>query len=67
MKLHCKNVNAVLSSEGNMLNTKLTKESIKNLNFIQMLSILTNPAPDKDQIVTKIWQGKEGPRKDFKG
>lgn len=53
--------------EGNMLNMKISKESIKNLNFIQMLSILTNPVPDKDQIVTKIWQGKEGMRKDFKG
>lgn len=67
MKIHCKNVSTVLYSEGDILNMKIPTESVKNLLFIQVLSVLTNPVPDKDQFVIKIWQGKEGTRKDIKG
>ena len=67
MKLHCKNVSTVLSAEGDILNMKIPKESVKNLHFIQVLSILTNLVTDKDRFVIKICQGKEGTRKDFKG
>lgn len=67
MKLRCKMWVLSLSSEEDILNLKIPKESVKNLHFIQLLSILTNSVPNKDQIVIKIWQGKEGMRKDFKG
>lgn len=37
-----------LSSEGDILNLKIPEESVKNLHFIQLLLIWTNPAPNKD-------------------
>lgn len=51
-----------LSSERDILNLKIPEESVKNLHFIQLLSIRTNPAPNKDQMVIKIWQWKRSER-----
>lgn len=60
MKLHCKNLSTVLCLEGDILNRKLPKESIKNFHFVQMFSILTYTVSDKEQIVNKIGKGKKG-------